>query len=71
LGYLSFCRLCFATKALSLPTIRLALALVFTGGAAGKFTRGWFGECVGTISTVLITEGVAGLLCLKKRKVQL
>jgi FSR family fosmidomycin resistance protein-like MFS transporter len=30
---------------------------VFIGGAAGKFVCGWLGERVGTLRTVLLTEG--------------
>ena len=37
--------------------VGLALALVFIGGAAGKFTCGWLGERVGVLRTVLLTEG--------------
>jgi MFS transporter, FSR family, fosmidomycin resistance protein len=31
--------------------------MVFIGGAAGKFTCGWLGERIGTLRTVLLTEG--------------
>jgi FSR family fosmidomycin resistance protein-like MFS transporter len=34
-----------------------ALALVFIGGAAGKFACGWLGARMGVIGTVLVTEG--------------
>jgi MFS family permease len=37
---------------------------VFIGGAAGKFTCGWLGERVGTIRTVLLTEGGTAVLIL-------
>ena len=33
------------------------MALVFLGGAAGKFTCGWLGARVGVVRTVLTTEG--------------
>jgi MFS family permease len=37
--------------------VGLALALVFIGGAAGKFTCGWLGGRVGVLWTVILTEG--------------
>jgi MFS transporter, FSR family, fosmidomycin resistance protein len=57
MGFLTFLPFLLRDKGASLPTSGLALALVFIGGAAGKFTCGWLGERVGTIRTVLITEG--------------
>jgi len=41
-----------------------ALALVFIGGAAGKFACGWIGARMGIIGTVLVTEGgtAAGII---------
>jgi MFS family permease len=38
--------------------------MVFIGGAAGKFTCGWLGERIGTIRTVLLTEGGTAALIL-------
>jgi MFS transporter, FSR family, fosmidomycin resistance protein len=57
MGFLTFLPFLLRDKGASLPTSGLALALVFIGGAAGKFTCGWLGARVGTIRTVLITEG--------------
>ncbi|MCA6099734.1 MFS transporter [Bradyrhizobium australafricanum] len=57
MGFLTFLPFLLRDKGASLPTNGLALALVFVGGAAGKFTCGWLGERVGTLRTVLITEG--------------
>ncbi|MGY3486297.1 FSR family fosmidomycin resistance protein-like MFS transporter [Bradyrhizobium sp. USDA 4011] len=57
MGFLTFLPFLLRDKGASLPTNGLALALVFIGGAAGKFTCGWLGERVGTLRTVLITEG--------------
>ncbi|MGN8546312.1 MFS transporter [Bradyrhizobium sp. 13971] len=57
MGFLTFLPFLLRDKGASLPTNGLALALVFSGGAAGKFTCGWLGERVGTLRTVLITEG--------------
>lgn len=57
MGLLTFLPFLLRGKGGSLPTIGLALAMVFIGGAAGKFTCGWLGERVGTLRTVLLTEG--------------
>ncbi|MCC8984584.1 MFS transporter [Bradyrhizobium acaciae] len=57
MGFLTFLPFLLRDKGASLPTNGLALALVFIGGAAGKFTCGWLGERIGTLRTVLITEG--------------
>jgi MFS family permease len=57
MGFLTFLPFLLRDKGASLPISGLALALVFIGGAAGKFTCGWLGERVGTIRTVLLTEG--------------
>ncbi|MGY0570742.1 MFS transporter [Bradyrhizobium sp. RDM12] len=57
MGFLTFLPFLLRDKGASLPTSGVALALVFIGGAAGKFTCGWLGERVGTIRTVLLTEG--------------
>ena len=57
MGFLTFLPFLLQAKGASLPTSGIALALVFIGGAAGKFTCGWLGARVGTLRTVLITEG--------------
>lgn len=57
MGFLTFLPFLLRDKGASLPTNGFALALVFIGGAAGKFTCGWLGQRVGTLRTVLITEG--------------
>ena len=64
MGFLTFLPFLLRDKGASLPTNGLALALVFIGGAAGKFTCGWLGERVGTLRTVLITEGGTAVLIL-------
>ena len=64
MGFLTFLPFLLRDKGASLPTSGLALALVFIGGAAGKFTCGWLGERVGTIRTVLLTEGGTAALIL-------
>lgn len=62
MGFLTFLPFLLRDKGGSLPINGLALALVFIGGAAGKFTCGWLGERVGTIRTVLLTEGGTAVL---------
>ena len=57
MGLLTFLPFLLQAKGASLPTTGFALALVFIGGAAGKFVCGWLGERVGTLRTVLLTEG--------------
>ena len=57
MGLLTFLPFLLAAKGASIPLTGLALALVFIGGAAGKFTCGWLGARVGTLRTVLLTEG--------------
>ena len=57
MGLLTFLPFLLKAKGASLSTIGLALALVFIGGAAGKFTCGWLGARFGVLWTVLATEG--------------
>lgn len=64
MGFLTFLPFLLRDKGASLPTSGFALAMVFIGGAAGKFTCGWLGERVGTIRTVLLTEGGTAALIL-------
>jgi MFS transporter, FSR family, fosmidomycin resistance protein len=64
MGFLTFLPFLLLGKGASLPTNGFALALVFIGGAAGKFTCGWLGERVGTLRTVLLTEGGTAALIL-------
>jgi len=63
MGFLTFLPFLLRDKGASLPTSGVALAMLFIGGAAGKFTCGWLGAHVGTIRTVLLTEcGTAVLI---------
>jgi MFS family permease len=63
MGLLTFLPFLLKAKGASLPTIGLALTLIFLGGAAGKFTCGWLGSRVGVVWTVLLTEtGTAALI---------
>jgi MFS transporter, FSR family, fosmidomycin resistance protein len=57
MGFLTFLPFLLRDKGASLPTSGFALAMVFIGGAAGKFTCGWLGERIGTLRIVLLTEG--------------
>jgi MFS transporter, FSR family, fosmidomycin resistance protein len=56
MGFLTFLPFLLKEQGASLPTIGQALALVFIGGAAGKFACGWLGARVGVLATVLLTE---------------
>jgi MFS transporter, FSR family, fosmidomycin resistance protein len=64
MGFLTFLPFLLRDKGASLPTNGFALALVFIGGAAGKFTCGWLGARIGTLRTVLFTEGGTAALIL-------
>jgi MFS family permease len=57
MGLLTFLPFLLKEKGASLPTVGVALALVFLGGAAGKFVCGWLGARAGVLLTVLATEG--------------
>ncbi len=62
MGFLTFLPFLLIGKGAALPTSGFALALVFIGGAAGKFACGWLGERFGTRRTVLFTEVATALL---------
>ncbi|MBU9196812.1 MFS transporter [Burkholderia gladioli] len=64
MGLLTFLPFLMKAKGISTPMMGTALALVFIGGAAGKFVCGWLGERMGVIGTVLSTEGGTALLIL-------
>lgn len=69
MGLLTFLPFILTAKGASLPTVGVALAMVFLGGAAGKFACGWLGARAGVLVTVLATEGgtaicILGLLLL-------
>ncbi|CCE10709.1 conserved membrane hypothetical protein [Bradyrhizobium sp. STM 3843] len=63
-GFLTFLPFLLRMKGASLPINGFALALVFVGGAAGKFACGWLGERMGTVRTVLVTEAATAALIL-------
>jgi MFS transporter, FSR family, fosmidomycin resistance protein len=56
MGFLTFLPFLLKEQGVSLSTIGQALALVFIGGAAGKFACGWLGARLGVLATVLLTE---------------
>jgi MFS transporter, FSR family, fosmidomycin resistance protein len=56
MGFLTFLPFLLQEQGASLSTIGQALALVFIGGAAGKFACGWLGARFGVLATVLLTE---------------
>ncbi len=56
MGFLTFLPFLLREKSAPLPVVGLALALVFLGGAAGKFVCGWLGARVGLLAVVLTTE---------------
>lgn len=62
MGLLTFLPFLLKAKGASTPTIGTAFALVFIGGAAGKFACGWLGARAGIIGTVLVTEGFTAAL---------
>jgi MFS family permease len=64
MGLLTFLPFLLKSKGADLPLVGLALALVFTGGAAGKFAFGWLGGRLGLLGSVLLTESAtaAGIL---------
>jgi MFS transporter, FSR family, fosmidomycin resistance protein len=57
MGLLTFLPFLLQAKGASLPTVGLALSLVFMGGGAGKIACGWLGARIGVLRTVILTEG--------------
>lgn len=57
MGLLTFLPFLLKDKGADLPTVGLALALVFVGGAFGKIVCGPLGARIGVVATVLATEG--------------
>jgi MFS family permease len=66
MGFLIFLPFVLISKGASLPTVGLALTLVFAGGAVGKLVCAFIGARLGVIATVCLTEGLttAGILAL-------
>ena len=55
-GFLIFLPFLLQAKGADLPTIGLALSLLFAGGAAGKLVMGWLGARLGVVLSVVLTE---------------
>jgi MFS transporter, FSR family, fosmidomycin resistance protein len=55
-GFLIFLPFLLQAKGADLPTIGLALSLLFAGGAAGKLVMGWLGARLGVVRSVVLTE---------------
>ena len=54
--FLLFLPALLRAKGASLPTLGIALALIFVGGACGKAACGWLGMKLGLLATVVGTE---------------
>lgn len=61
MGFLTFLPFLLQRKGADLPTIGVALTLIFTGGAAGKLACGWLGARLGVVGAVFVTEGLTAL----------
>jgi MFS family permease len=61
MGFLTFLPFLLQQKGADLPTIGLALTLIFTGGAAGKLVCGWLGARLGVVKAVFLTEGLTAV----------
>jgi MFS family permease len=58
MAFLTFLPFVLMAKGASVPTIGIALALVFAGGAIGKLVCAFIGARLGVIATVWLTEGL-------------
>src|SRR5262249_4868071 len=65
MGFLLFLPFVLTAKGASLPTVGLALTLVFAGGAAGKLSLSvicaFVGARIGAVATVWLTEGLTAV----------
>jgi MFS transporter, FSR family, fosmidomycin resistance protein len=66
MAFLTFLPFVLVAKGASLPTVGLALTLVFAGGATGKLVCAFLGARIGAIATVCLTEALtaAGIVAL-------
>jgi FSR family fosmidomycin resistance protein-like MFS transporter len=62
MGYLLFLPFLIHGQGGASPTVGVALALLFIGGAFGKATCGWLGERLGVVGSVMVTEAATALL---------
>lgn len=63
-GFLTFLPFILIAKELGVGGVGLAFALVFVGGATGKFVCGVIADRVGVIRTVVLTEALTTVLIL-------
>jgi MFS family permease len=63
-GFLIFLPFLLQAKGADLPTIGLALSLLFAGGAAGKLVMGWLGARLGVVRSVVLTEAATTAMIL-------
>jgi MFS family permease len=61
MAFLTFLPFVLTAKGASLPTVGLALTLIFAGGAVGKLVCAWIGARIGTVATVWLTETVTAV----------
>ena len=61
MGFLLFLPFLLTAKGASVPTVGLALTLVFAGGAVGKLVCAFIGARIGAIATVWLTEGLTAI----------
>ena len=61
MAFLTFLPFVLTAKGASVPTVGLALTLVFTGGAAGKLVCAFIGARIGAVATVWLTEAATAL----------
>jgi FSR family fosmidomycin resistance protein-like MFS transporter len=61
MAFLTFLPFVLTAKGASLPTVGLALTLVFAGGAAGKLVCAFIGARIGAVATVWLTETMTAL----------
>jgi FSR family fosmidomycin resistance protein-like MFS transporter len=66
MAFLTYLPFLLSQKGASIPTIGIALTLVFAGGAAGKLACAFLGARIGAIGTVWLTESLTavGILAL-------
>jgi FSR family fosmidomycin resistance protein-like MFS transporter len=55
-GFVVFLPFLLIEKGADLPTVGLALSLLFAGGAVGKLAMGWLGARLGVVPSVVLTE---------------
>lgn len=60
-GFLTFLPFALVAKGATMAGVGGALALVFAGGAAGKFACGLLAERIGVIRTVVVTEAATAI----------